>query len=164
MSGVMRKRSPFAVLVLALSLGAVAGCSEEPIPEEGFVDYVIHIQPMLNARCLRCHGAGGTLNGDPDVPDSGTFGTLGTQYMGKPTNGYFDCYFDRGDCTVPTNPGCRHGLRYYAGDSPGAALAIAWLPAMPPPPAQPLTSREKELLRRWLARPSAPPGPPYACD
>ena len=30
--------------------------------------YKNDIAPLMEAHCIRCHGAGGTLNADPDIP------------------------------------------------------------------------------------------------
>lgn len=147
----MKKWMSFVVLVL--SSVAAAGCGDEPIPEQGFVSYAVHIQPILTARCVRCHGGGGTLNGDPDA-----FGK-GIPKGGKPINGYFECGSeDRGDCSTGSMS-CKHGLRYYATNAMGMAALKIWLPSMPPKPSPPLTDREQELLARWFAKPDISPCP-----
>jgi hypothetical protein len=160
----VRQRSSFLPLAgLVLLAGAsLAGCGGNPAPDEGFVDFLTDVQPLLNARCIRCHGAGGTLNGDPDVTSPIAVVSL----KGKPTGGFLDCYGDRGDCSGG-GVDCRRGFRFYADDNPaGHALANAWLPSMPPGPSQKLTERESQILHRWLAKPSADPAstnPNYTC-
>jgi hypothetical protein len=146
----MKKWMSFVVLVLS----SVAGTScDEPVPEQGFVSYSTHVQPILTARCVRCHGGGGTLNGDPDVIDDGSSDLIKTVVIlkGRPTTGYFDCGSeDRGQCPGTT---CKRGFKFFSKGQPGEGAANMWLAHMPPPPSPPLTSREMDILTRWLAQP-----------
>lgn len=146
----MKKWISFVAIVL--SSVAATSCGDEPIPEQGFVNYATHVQPILTARCVRCHGGGGTLNADPD--SYAASGPL-KAFNGKPPiNGFFDCGpADRGTC--PGGADCKRGFLYYAKDQPGAASARAWLGVMPPPPSPPLTERESQILARWLAQPDS---------
>jgi hypothetical protein len=134
------------LLAVVVSAGALAGCGEEPVPL--YPDYDTDVAPLMFARCVRCHGAGGTLNDDPDVT-----GKTVKALMGKPLQGYFDCMNDRGDCS-PGSTTCKRGLRYYANDMEGAGTAAVWLKDMPPDPAPALTSREAAILKAWLAHPT----------
>ena len=139
----------FINLLLFMS-SALPGCGESSVPV--IVQYNQDVQPLLLAHCVRCHRAGGTLNGDSDIG----FGPVASSFAtGKPLQGYFDCAADRGDCSSanPTAPTCRRGFRYYANDMPGAIAQVAWLHLMPPPPAPPLTTFESEILYKWLASP-----------
>jgi hypothetical protein len=119
----------FLVAVSTLGLGAV-GC-EEPLPENP--TWAVDIKPLVEARCVRCHGAGGTLNDDPDSPP------LPKSDKEVPQNGYFN---------MLENDGAKHGLKFYGG----ALKTYLNLP-MPPPPASPLSDREKDLLIKWGKNP-----------
>jgi hypothetical protein len=133
--------------LLVASLAAIAGCGEKPAPF--YPDFTADVAPLLGARCIRCHGAGGTLNGDSDVTDPTIQG-----FMGKPNQGYFDCDADRGDCSSATSTTCKRGFLYYANGMPGQPLAGLWLKVMPPAPAPQLTDRESGILHAWLAHPT----------
>jgi hypothetical protein len=125
-----------------LAVGAVAvigsalwsGCGTDvPIRPT----YKNDIAPLMEAHCIRCHGAGGMLNGDPDSQK-----VDGVQ---QPANG---------DFTSLQNDAAGHsGLAAYTNQMPNAALMKLFLPQMPPPPAPPLTDWEHTLLETWLADP-----------
>jgi hypothetical protein len=145
----LRARGLFFVALL-VGAGALSGCGENPVPET--VLFNLDVQPLLQARCVRCHGAGGTLNADSDLVGKSAL----SSYVGKPPNqGFFDCAADRGVCAdaAAKPPGCKRGFRWYATDPVGKGETIAWLPLMPPGPSEPLTSRESEILHTWLAKP-----------
>jgi len=132
------RRGHGLVLVAALAGAAVVGgvgCGQNEIP--AFPTYTRDIKPLMEARCIRCHGAGGTLNADPDsVKVAGTF----TVAM----NGYFTALADPGPMM--------HGLAYYTTPA-GLPTWTAFFPQMPPAPAPPLTDREFEILTTWIAHP-----------
>jgi hypothetical protein len=127
---------PVAIVLLA---GLGLGCGEKEAPL--FPSYETDVKPLMGARCIRCHGAGGTLNGDPDIPM-----TFGLGKMAKD-----------GNFTGLEDVGMVHGLQYYtaaAPDKAGATRMRAFLKApMPPPPAPPLTDREFEIINRWIDNP-----------
>jgi hypothetical protein len=57
------------LLVAALAGAAVvagAGCGENAAPDRP--SYARDVAPIMGARCIRCHGAGGQINTDPDMP------------------------------------------------------------------------------------------------
>jgi hypothetical protein len=121
-----------ALIILLAALGA--GCidnGEAPL----FPSYEADVKPIMGARCIRCHGAGGTLNKDPDIPD-------GNRYVGPPTNGNF---------TQLESSGTQAGLLFYAHE--GKILWKGAVPLMPPPPAPALTERERTILDRWIENP-----------
>jgi hypothetical protein len=133
-------RSKEALVIGTLALGAVAlgaaGCGEEPVPT--VVTYSQHIKPLVEAHCIRCHGAGGMFNADPyAVPVNNSQG---------PTNGDFTTLND-----VGTAPNVVYGLLHYTGA--GAILMKAYLLEMPPAPAPPLTDRENQMMLNWIANP-----------
>src|SRR3954467_8848304 len=76
--------SGFAVAAVA---GLLAACGEEAIPEHPTFEPTM--RELFASHCVRCHGAGGTLNIDPLV-----YG--GTS---APTQLHLDQFGDLGDCT-----------------------------------------------------------------
>lgn len=147
------------LIVVGLSSVAASGCDDDDIPEDKFITYDAYIQPILTARCVRCHGGGGKLNSDPElVAPTGPLKTYAPTPANPdglpPTQGYFDCGSeDRGDCSTD-GPSCKRGFGYYGANKGGAGSTKLWLPLMPPGPATELTTRESELLNRWLANPN----------
>jgi hypothetical protein len=134
MSGVMKTK----VTVLTLLAGlALAGCGEEPAPL--FPSYQHDVKPLMKARCIRCHGANGTLNLDPDSAK-----VSGTQ---APIDGDFTQLEDNG--TI-------HGLLFYTKNGPtplGLTKMGLYLPQMPPSPAPELTDREFQIINTWANNP-----------
>ena len=130
------------VLVLGFVLGSLGalGCGENPVPARP--TYSRDIAPLMTAHCVRCHGAGGTLNLDPDSTQYDAMDKRAT-YEKAPNNGYLTQLAD-------TAPG-KLGLMSYA--TTARPLMDAALPYMPPPPAPPLTDYEHETLIRWLNDP-----------
>jgi hypothetical protein len=135
--------------------GAVVGggCEAQSIPYAP--TYEADIKPIMVSRCVRCHGAGGTLNSDPDQQ-----GTI----RGAPLSGYFDRLEDQGDCGAtdggvgPTGSTCKRGLGYYARpplvDTLESYIHADTASRMPPPPSPKLTDRQLEVMDRWLAEPT----------
>jgi hypothetical protein len=131
--GAMRKLS-LAIVLLAAGIGAGCDTGSEDAPLQP--GYEHDVKPLMAARCIRCHGAGGTLNLDPDIPAD-------NKYTGPPTNGNFTQLQD--------DANGKAGLMYYA--STGKVLMKGVLPLMPPPPAPPLTDRERTIILRWIDNP-----------
>ena len=135
----------FSSIALA---AAMAGC-EEPVPKTP--TFAVDVAPLFLARCVRCHGAGGSLNADPRAYEKS-----------PPPDGYLDHYDDQGDCALDATgrlpASCRHGARYEA-DNGNLHIYIHLPPPdrMPMVPADPLTSWELELVDNWLAE--SPPMP-----
>jgi mono/diheme cytochrome c family protein len=128
-------------------LAACSSTSEPQVPAQP--SFEADVKPIMVLRCVRCHGAGGTLQGDPP----------GSPLPGPPPNGYFDHYEDR-DCTI-TDAGtisetCKRGAAYYV-DVIRQYINMTGEFRMPPPPAPMLTSRELDILNRWAAE--TPPRP-----
>jgi hypothetical protein len=134
-----------AALVALVGLAVLAGCGEEPIPD--VVTYSQNIKPLLDARCIRCHGAGGKLNDDPGIdPSAPVFGD-------KPVGDFtrMDDYTNAAGMNV-------FGLMHYT--TPSGLLVLQGHikpkkgePDMPPPPAPKLTTRQRDMLLIWAANP-----------
>jgi mono/diheme cytochrome c family protein len=132
------------VLLALLGTTLVVGCGEEPIPAAP--TFEVDIKPIMLAHCVRCHGAGGTLNADPRTVDHT-----------PPPRGYLDHFDDQGDCTLQPDltllPSCKWGaltehnvikLFIHLRKDQGR---------MPPPPSDGLSDRQIEILDRWVANP-----------
>jgi hypothetical protein len=115
-------------LVFVAGVGAaLAGCGEEPVP--GHVTYERDVKPLLEARCVRCHGAGGMLNKDPGISD--WVNSVNPPHHDTPQLAFFNT---------------QAAAKTYANGA--VKLWIDKFP-MPPPPAPRLTSREREILLNW---------------
>jgi hypothetical protein len=114
--------------------------------------FELDVKPIFAAHCVRCHGAGGTLNADPRAPDKNA-----------PSDGYLDRYADKSDCTpdaagdVP--PTCERGALSEAKNGYlKLYLHFTNQLRMPLAPSEPLTSWELETVDNWLAEtPTAMP-------
>jgi hypothetical protein len=128
---------------LGLVLAAVAqlGCCPEPIPDAP--SYELDMKPLFHARWVRCHGGGGTLNGDPANP-----------VFGAPTMLWIGSYDDTGvGCELmPLPPTCHQGAHRWAAGIQERVHAKGSI-RMPIRPSEPLTSWELELIDRWAANP-----------
>jgi hypothetical protein len=145
----MNKPSLLSLLAFALLAGGLVGCGENAVPENP--SWARDIQPLMEAHCIRCHGAGGTLNGDPDVPP-GSLHT-GTAAMPVPVScapvpdgGAYTCAPIAGKFTTQA------GLMPYV--TLGAMQLQSYLSyPMPPPPSEALDDYETNLLLKWAAHP-----------
>jgi hypothetical protein len=140
----------FLIVLGASALGAGAfGCGgEEPIPASPTFEPTI--RTLLQAHCVRCHGAGGTLNTDP-----------ASLYKDMAGQGYFNRYEDRDcvplpDLSLPAD--CQKGARSEVITiKTYIHLAESDPVHMPPLPSDPLTSWELQLLDNWLDEPDPLP-------
>lgn len=143
----MLKNHLLAIAVLAASLaGALSACGpEDPPADPGFE---ADVKPIMLSRCVRCHGADGKLDGDPNDP---------TKYAspGPPPNGYFDRYDDPAGCMTVAGGPCR-GAGFYAAQML-IYVRMKGAGRMPPPPAPELTDHQIKILERWAAQ--TPPKP-----
>jgi hypothetical protein len=127
---------------VALAALALGGCGK-PVPATP--TYTEDVLPILEAHCVRCHGAGGTLNADVRSIEAA-----------PPTNGYLNQYDDKVDCTPDANMivpvTCRGGARYEA-EIGNLHLFIHGFaqPRMPLAPAAPLDDWELSVLDNWTA-------------
>jgi hypothetical protein len=126
----MRKLSGSFTLAVVVFAAAGLGC--EPA-QPAMPSYSVDVGQVLDAHCVRCHGAGGVLSGDP------------TNELGAPVTCFLDTFEDVGDCvTDPVN--CKIGAKNCA------PLFPVFLLTMPPPPAM-LNDWERELLTNWAKAP-----------
>ncbi len=130
-----------SLLAFTLLTAGLVGCGENDVPVNP--SYARDIQPLLDAHCVRCHGAGGTLNGDPDVPP----GSIKLPCAPIPDGGAYTCAPTNGDFTALNGANGKAGLATYAA---GIKTYLA-LP-MPPPPSEPLDDYETNLLVTWAAK------------
>jgi hypothetical protein len=137
-------------LVAAGALGSA--CSPEDVPN--VPTFETDVRPLMLSRCVRCHGAGGTENADPQQQETAWVGAA-------PINGYFDHLEDQ-DCPPAASPPalncppapCKCGLAFYANNGKLTAYIHGTGNArMPPPPTPPLSDRQLQLLDRWAADP-----------
>jgi hypothetical protein len=140
---------------LALA-GLAAGC-DPPVPSP--VSYEADVRPIFMSHCVRCHGAGGTLNEAllPTGPDAAPSAT--DPASGKPLHCYLDQYGDTGDCT-PGDGGisasCHQGALRWAtigANSIGIRVHGSLPSPMPPPPAPRLDAWELKVIDAWVLNP-----------
>jgi hypothetical protein len=121
---------------------ALAGC-EKPVP--AMPTYTNDVLPIFEAHCIRCHGAGGSLNADSRSIEPA-----------PPPGGFLTQYDDKVDCTADANGlrplTCVGGARYEA-ESGNLDYFIhgKTRPQMPLAPAAPLTDWELGVLDNWIA-------------
>ena len=138
------------VTVFAFGLSAAAlssGCSIEP-SAPGQPTYEADVRPILMARCIRCHGSP-TLADPTSTNDA---------YKARPLPiRRFDVFADTPCDTPDAGAAC-----VISGAQSSAALIKLYINAdpkttgMPPAPAPPLTSYQKDTLLNWAAETPAP--------
>jgi mono/diheme cytochrome c family protein len=134
----MRAHSFIVVAVLAGA--ALAGCANEA---PAFPTYSHDVKPIMEAHCIRCHGAGGKLNMD----------VYEAPVLKSPTN----TKALQGDFTRLDDANGIFGLLHYtAGGAAGLHLYVDTGP-MPPPPAPALTNYEYDTLFTWATEPTPLP-------
>jgi hypothetical protein len=140
----MQRNSLLSLFAFALVAGGLVGCGENAVPENP--SWTTDIQPMMEAHCVRCHGGGGMLNGDPDVPP-----LFNTKLMFCPPakdGGAYTCAPTNGNFTTEA------GLMSYTTKVMGVPLLKTYLDApMPPPPSEPLDDYEYNTLMKWAYNP-----------
>jgi hypothetical protein len=154
----------FAPALFVRAIVALFFCACSPaVP--GTPTYEADVRPIFMARCVRCHGAGGTLNGDM-APD----GTLLSPGAPSPPGPYLDHYEDQ-DCTDPPDGGprpanCKIGALTLRALIKQLIHAPAASGGQPPPPATPLDDWQKNVIDRWVENPicsTAPSPNPVIC-
>ena len=132
------KNGLLIVLVASVASLGSSACSIQNTPHAP--TFESDIKEITLSRCVRCHGAGGTLNLDPDSINP----------KGAPFDGFFDRMED--DCPDGQAIDC-HGLGHYVND-PRLHNFIHRLPGalpMPPTPAPMLTSDQLDVFDLWIA-------------
>ena len=144
----MARRSPLSLVSVLLAGSLLGACGPAPAPD--MPTFAHDVEPIMLARCVRCHGGGGTLNADP-ASTSPAFKNV------PPLSGYFDHLEDQGDCSIQDGGGlsmsCKRGLKYYASGNPGNVVWKVFFPQMPPAPAPKLTDRQLDVINRWVQNP-----------
>jgi hypothetical protein len=138
---VERRRIDNAGRALAFVALGLLGC-EKPVPETP--TFEVDVKPIFAAHCVRCHGAGGTLNSDPRTADPGTPSTYLDQYADK-----VDCSADAMGLVPPT---CVPAARFEAvtGNIKLYLHGAAEI-RMPPRPGEPLLPWELAVVDNWVA-------------
>jgi hypothetical protein len=150
------------IVVRALALAVLLSACRPAVP--GAPSYEADVRPIFMSTCVRCHGAGGTLNGDRG-PDGGFVG-LGPP---SPPGPYLDHYEDR-DCALDdagARPAdCKLGaLSTSALDQELIHLSDPMV-LMPPAPAPALDDWQMAVVDLWVKTPicSRDPNPdPSIC-
>ena len=132
-------RRAAVLLAATVAVGATA-CGPSSVPAQPAYD--VDVRPILMARCVRCHGAGGMLNAPPGVDGAAL----------QATHCYLDRYDDEGDCTAdPTN--CKKGAKTAASLLPTVIRNAPASLAMPPPPSPALDDWAVDILNNWSKNP-----------
>jgi mono/diheme cytochrome c family protein len=130
-------------LLQGLGLAGLAllaiGCGPPPGPDKP--SFAKDVKPIMVAHCVRCHGAGGTLNKDP--------ATTGDYKDKAPASSFLDSYDDPpAPCKTPTGTVCQ-GAKVAAASF---STYLKMLPdnlRMPPLPADKLSDVQVDLILRW---------------
>ncbi|HEV3031118.1 MAG TPA: hypothetical protein VG319_05710 [Polyangia bacterium] len=131
------------------ALAAALFSCQEPVPKTP--TFEVDVKPIFQAHCVRCHGAGGTLNADPRAFEAV-----------PPPNGFLGQYDDKVSCAldatgnIPAN--CLRGALSEAKDGYLAYyLHTKSVIRMPMSPSGPLAPWELDVIDNWLAE--SPPAP-----
>lgn len=135
----MNRSSGMLAFAAALALTALSACSPE-VPAAP--TYTKDAAPILNAHCVRCHGANDTLNAFP-------FPVYGS--VQAPVKCYLQRYDDEGDCVTANSTTCKAG----AANCAGLVINYVNQPVgstlhMPPPPSDSLNDWENDVLKGWV--------------
>jgi hypothetical protein len=138
-----------AVFAFGLSTAALtSGCSIEP-SAPGQPTYEADVRPILMARCIRCHGS-------PPLADP-TSTSAAYKVPPVPTR-RFDVFADT-SCGTPDGGGSACVILGAQSSAAAIKLYINFDPkttGMPPAPAPPLTSYQKDTIMNWAAEMPAP--------
>jgi hypothetical protein len=138
----------------ALALGALAvGCGP-PVPASP--SYEANVRPIFMSHCVRCHGAGGTLNQayEPTGPDAALLASDPTKPLKCYLNQYPDTGCTPGDGGIPAT--CHRGASSCATMPYGIGVRVHGGPPlgpMPPSPAPRLDDWELKVVDAWILNP-----------
>jgi hypothetical protein len=141
---------------LLLLLGAwllplLGACSPPPAPEDP--TFAVDVQPILGARCIRCH----------HTPPEGDPPGFPSPVAGSTPQSDFTVYETPDDLLPVCPPVDEQPPRFCVfGAAKFAPLMADYIIAagdvrMPPPPSPALTKRQIEIITRWAAQ--MPPAP-----
>jgi hypothetical protein len=121
------RRTGMLLATLILGGALLGGCDDYygDVPVQP--SYSRDIAPLMTARCTRCHGAGGMLNKDPDMPPVIVNNAAGSTVVGDFTS--------------------MSGIMTYCG------LMPTFIVVMPPPPSDALDSWSRDVLLKWCLNP-----------
>lgn len=130
--------------LIALTSALQLGC-EAPLPKDP--GFEVDVRPILQARCVRCHGAGGMLNGDPQIPG---YGAPSRSFLGE----YDDVLTG---CPGPMDPPQALSPSCHEGAASVAELITFYLhqpdaSRMPPLPSPALTDWEIAVVDAWASK------------
>lgn len=149
--------SPFGPFLQMLALGALCTISVACSPSvPASPSYEADVLPIFLSHCVRCHGAGGTLNQarQPTGPDAAPLASD----PAATANCYLNQYENTG-CTVNdagAAPNCHVGALYWATAPNGIGPRVhgsSPLGPMPPAPAPLLDDWELKVVDAWIANP-----------
>jgi hypothetical protein len=123
---------------LAFALAAASGGCAPDVPANP--TYTKDVAPILDAHCVRCHGADDMLH---------TMMING--YPNSPSYCYLHRWESEGDCTNPLGPDCKNGVSsMLCGPMIPGYLNLAPESRMPPPPSEPLNDWETDVITHWV--------------
>jgi hypothetical protein len=129
---------------LTIALAVLLGGCEDAIPAAP--TFEVDVEPIFLAHCVRCHGAGGTLNQDPRA--------LNGYATDRPNVTHLDFYADRGDCTPDATgvlpASCERGAKYSV-ETIEIYIHLTSSMRMPLAPAPALDEWELKVIDRWVA-------------
>jgi len=134
----MMSKLPLTVSSAILLAGVAAGCTPD-VPANP--TYTKDVQPIFMAHCVRCHGANDMLNAMM-VPNS--------SLPIPPSFCYLQRYEDEGACTSAIDCMFGAGSMVCTMQVPQyITMPADGLMRMPPPPSEPLSDWEKDVITRW---------------
>jgi len=142
--------APLAGLVAFAVAALTLGCAPE-VPANP--TYTNDVAAILDAHCVRCHGANDTL---VSMPVGGRDHPPNTCYLQR--------FENAGDCTDVAAPACLKGAGFCGTESGGApSLIVSYVTFpvdnrlhMPPLPSESLNDWEQKVLERWSSPNPAP--------
>jgi hypothetical protein len=143
-------RARLAGLIVLAAAGAAVGCVPE-VPANP--TYTSDVAAILDAHCVRCHGANDMLVSMP---------VAGRDH--PPNVCYLQRFQNEGDCTDVNAGACLKGAGFCGTEDGGArSLIVTYVTypvdnrlRMPPLPSESLNDWELKVLERWSSPNPAP--------